>query len=86
MARKQQLAHHFSLSANVKLLFLVAINVAAALVFVEIVVVVVMYTAVAINSSHVVVVVDDVGVVIVNKPRARSEFSVTYLYCQGVLG
>lgn len=66
MARKQQLAHHVSLSANVKLLFLVAINVVAALDFVEIVLVVVMYTAVAINSSHVVAVVDDVGVVIVN--------------------
>lgn len=52
MARKQQLAHHFSLSANVKLLFLLVINVAAALVFVEIVVVVVMYTAVAIKGGE----------------------------------
>ena len=54
MALKQQLVHHFILSANVKLLFLVVINVAAGLAFVEIVVVVVMYTAVSIDSGHVV--------------------------------
>ena len=46
----------------------------------------VMYTAVGINSSHVVAVVDDVDVVIVNKPIAKIEFSVTYFYCQRVLG
>lgn len=66
MARKQQLVHHFSLSANVKLLFLVVTDVATGLAFVEIVVVVVMYTAVGINSGHVVAVVDDVGVVTVS--------------------